>query len=95
MKTPILSQGCKNFGEYLRDMRKIAGITQMQIAKELGFTSAQFISNYERGLCYPSENNLKQISDIINLDFEKLVANFISSKAMDMKERLGLMEVSA
>ena len=95
MTTTMNGQGCKNFGEYLKDMRKIAGVTQGQIAKELGYTSPQFISNYERGLCYPPENNLKQIADIIKLDFEKLVANFISSKAMDMKERLGLMEVSA
>jgi transcriptional regulator with XRE-family HTH domain len=39
------------FGNFLKAKREAANITQAEVAEKLGYTSAQFVSNIERGLC--------------------------------------------
>lgn len=41
----------KDLGEFLRQKRIAAGISQIEIARAAKFSNAQFISNIERGLC--------------------------------------------
>ena len=54
----------KNIGKYLKDKRVEANLTQYEVADKLGYSSPQFISNFERGLCSPP---LKQLKKIIKL----------------------------
>jgi transcriptional regulator with XRE-family HTH domain len=37
-------------GQYLKSNRKQANLTQAQVSKHLGYTTAQFVSNIERGI---------------------------------------------
>jgi transcriptional regulator with XRE-family HTH domain len=46
MKTEFL-------GPILKKAREDAGLTQKQLADELGYSAAQFISNWERGVSSP------------------------------------------
>lgn len=48
------TMGFKRIGKYLREKRENKNLTQANVATELGLSSAQFISNFERGLCTPS-----------------------------------------
>lgn len=41
----------KQYGAALASRRVSAGLTQADVAYSLGYTSAQFISNMERGIC--------------------------------------------
>lgn len=41
----------KRLGQFFKDCRTKAGITQAHLASELGLKSSQFISNVERGIC--------------------------------------------
>lgn len=41
----------KKSGEILKQAREKAGLSQGELAKELGYSSPQLISNVERGLC--------------------------------------------
>lgn len=41
------------FGKKLRELRISAGVTQLEIAAGLGYSTAQFISNWERGISLP------------------------------------------
>ena len=36
-------------GKYLKQLRVRAGLSQLEVAKSLGYASAQFISDQERG----------------------------------------------
>ncbi len=54
-------------GEFLRKKRKDCGLSQQQVASELGYTVAQYISNWERGLCLPPMNALKSICSLYNI----------------------------
>lgn len=44
----------KGVSQYLREKRVEASLTQMEAARHLGHSTAQYISNLERGLCEPS-----------------------------------------
>lgn len=35
----------------LKEKRLASGLSQLEIAKTLGYSSGQFVSNWERGLC--------------------------------------------
>jgi len=59
------------FGHRLRVLRKQAGLTQEQLAEDVGLT-IESISNIERGLYGPTFNNLEKIADTINVEVKAL-----------------------
>ena len=74
-------------GKFLKDKRVKADLTQWDVANKLGYSSAQFISNFERGLCSPPLNQLKNIVDLYDLNPDELVD-------LMMEERQRLIEKS-
>lgn len=62
----------KAFGEKLRKHRKSIGMTQEEVATQVG-VSAQAISKWEAGECLPDCLNLKIISDVYNLSADVLL----------------------
>ena len=64
-------------GEFLQQKRKEKGISQGQVSKVLGYSSPQFISNIERGLCCPPFPALKQMADLYQIDPEEMTATLI------------------
>jgi transcriptional regulator with XRE-family HTH domain len=50
--------------ELLIELRVKNGLTQRQVATRLGYTSAQFVSNWERGLSAPPTKKLGEIAEI-------------------------------
>ena len=48
-------------GSFLKESREKAGFTQASVAKELGYLSAQFVSNWERGTAMPPMNILPEL----------------------------------
>ncbi len=61
MKTPNRDQ----FGSTLRDCRVQAGLTQEQLALEVGLESGSMISRYEKGKNLPFRNGLEQIIRVL------------------------------
>ncbi|AWM13892.1 XRE family transcriptional regulator [Flavobacterium sediminis] len=66
-KTEIL----KLFGKNLRKLRESKGLTQEQLANELGLEISQ-ISRIERGVINTSIYTLYQISSFLNIDMNEL-----------------------
>ena len=60
-------------GSYLQEKRIKAGLSQGAVATKLGYSSPQFISNFERGLCAPPLNKLKTIIDLYDLNSEEVI----------------------
>ncbi len=58
--------------KYFRDKRIEAGKTQSELAEQLGFSSAQIVSNWERGICAPPMASLKTLIKILKLDPEEV-----------------------
>lgn len=68
-------------GEYLQQKRKDKGLSQGFVSKTLGYSSPQFISNIERGLCTPPFPALKQMADLYEIDPEEITAVLIRLQA--------------
>lgn len=46
-------------GDYLREKREATGLTQREISEKLGYSSPQFISNFEAGISMPPLKKLR------------------------------------
>lgn len=62
------------FSERLKDLRKQAGLTQVDIAGKLGISQQAFAS-WERGAKKPTQENLVKIAQILNVSVDYLVGN--------------------
>lgn len=63
----------KLVGEFLKTSREDAGLTQLALARELGYTSAQFISNWERGIAMPPMNMMPELSRLLHIPPKKML----------------------
>lgn len=62
-----------SLGDYLRGQRINAGLSQAKLAKKLGYTSAQFVSNWERRISTPPLCTLKKLVTILKLDRDRVI----------------------
>ena len=67
-------------GKILKKARIDAGLTQQEVAAKLGFKTAQFISNWERGISSPPLQNLNQIIDMYSMDSNSLLKALLQTQ---------------
>lgn len=60
-----IKRNYKKLGMFLAKKRKNAGITQRQVTDALGYSSAQFCSNFERGIAAPPLKKMKTYSKLL------------------------------
>jgi transcriptional regulator with XRE-family HTH domain len=60
-------QSFYELGQFLRAKRLKQGFSQVEVAKQLGYSS-QFIANWERGVSSPPTPALKKIIDIYGIN---------------------------
>lgn len=53
--------------------RKDKGITQNELAKKLGWSSSQFVSNWERRMCSAPVEKWPKIAKLLDLDMSEIV----------------------
>lgn len=64
MKSDLLS----DVAEFMRTSRIRAGKSQLDVAKELGLSSCQLISNWERGKCDPPLKSIATLCRFLNIN---------------------------
>ncbi len=52
---------------YFKNVRLQRGMSQLELARQLGFQSAQIVSNWERGLCAPPMNAMVKMVSMFSL----------------------------
>ena len=62
-------------GTILKEKREAAGLSQLDVSKSLGYTTPQFISNWERGISTPPVKTIKKIEKIYRQQFAHEVYN--------------------
>lgn len=62
----------KEFSERLKDVRKDSGMSQADIASEIGVTKSAY-ANYEQGIREPSLKVLKLICDVLDVSCDYLL----------------------
>ena len=61
------------FGRFFADAREKSGLSQLALAKKLGFSSPQYVSNWERGICGPPIEKLGVMSNVLVIKPEILL----------------------
>ncbi len=64
---------CRILGSFLKNAREKAGLTQQEVAQRLSYTSAQFVSNWERGVSSPPLDSLPKISILLKISPRSLI----------------------
>lgn len=87
MRTTVRRQ-YRDLGAYLKDARIKSGLSQNDVAKKLGYTSPQFISNFERGLSSPPLKNLKTLVELYDLSQDDLVSVIFQEQERVLNENI-------
>src|SRR6478609_5227134 len=72
-KQYVLARRYTALGDYLQKMRLEANLTQRYVSLKLGYSSAQFISNFERGIAVPPVKKLKVLIKLYGLNPSELI----------------------
>ena len=62
----------KALSDFLKEKRTQVGLSQKDVADRLGYSSAQFISNWERGLSSPPMHTLKKLAEMYNVNVDEM-----------------------
>lgn len=76
------------FSERLKNLRKEAGFTQVDVASKLGISQPAYAS-WERGVKKPTQENLVKIAQIFNVSIDYLVGN--SEEKLDELDNIELL----
>lgn len=68
-----------NLGTFLYEKRIATGMTQSQVAKELGYGTSQFISNWERGISAPPIVAIATLCRLYRVSEEELFELIVKS----------------
>lgn len=64
-------------GDFLRGKRLASGKSQGDVRRELGYSTPQFISNWERGLSHPPHRDIRKIADVYGCNVEEFCEQYI------------------
>jgi len=68
----IFKRNMMDFSERLKNLRKQAHLTQVDVANKLGISQPAYAS-WERGIKKPTQENLVKISKVLNVSIDYLV----------------------
>lgn len=68
---------------YLKRARVAAGLSQRDVSNKMGYSTPQFISNWERGVSLPPMKSFKKLASILKIK-EEDIAEFCFQH--DLKE---------
>jgi transcriptional regulator with XRE-family HTH domain len=80
-KKYALARNFFEFGEYLKEKRIAAGLTQQEVADQVGYSSAQYISNFERGISLPPLSKLKVMVRLYRMPKAEVIQMITEAKA--------------
>ena len=83
MKDTVYS---KEVGKLFKDYRLSADLSQGYVSKQLGYSSPQFLSNFERGLCMLPLPKLKKALDLYDVEGGELVDLMIELQSDYLKK---------
>lgn len=79
----------KTLGKYLKTKRAASGVSQATVAKSLGYSSPQFVSNVERGLCMYPLKKIPKLTKVLKLDKVELRELIVAAKVKEIDQALG------
>jgi transcriptional regulator with XRE-family HTH domain len=75
-------------GEYLGHLRSESKFTQREVSLALGYSSAQFISNFERGIAIPPLTKLRALLKLVGGDPDRAIDLLLACERELLREAL-------
>lgn len=76
----------KSFGQWLRNCRRQARITQAELAKALGYDSSQLISNIERGVSLLPSRRIPDFARVLGCSLLEMEVRYFQCSARNTSE---------
>lgn len=78
-------------GQYLKQCREKAKLSQAYVAERMGYGSPQFISNWERGISMPPMAAVPKLVKIVpTIKKDRVLDLYMQSTANLIRKRMGL-----
>lgn len=74
--------------DFLKQKRIGAGLSQRDVADKLGYSTPQFISNWERGVSQPPISALKKLGDLYKVSADDLFEVTLNATLQDVSNDL-------
>lgn len=74
--------------DFLKEKRVAAGLSQKDVADKLGYSTPQFISNWERGVSHPPINALKKLGEMYKVSADELFEVTLNTTIQDVSQDL-------
>jgi transcriptional regulator with XRE-family HTH domain len=71
-----------------KSMRLKSGLSQGAVAKKMGYTSGQFVSNWERDLSVPPVETIPKIAKIYGVDQKDFIDKWVELRVADFRRDL-------
>lgn len=76
---------------FLKEKRVAVSLSQKDVALKLGYSTSQFISNWERGISQPPLQTLRKIAELYHVSaddvFQVLMKTTIAQVEKDLKQK--------
>ena len=76
----------KKLGALLKENREKRGMTQTEVARALGYSNPQFVSNSERGLCRLPFEAISKLARLYAIDPETIIQLFLKEDEARYRE---------
>lgn len=77
----------------LKELRKKAGLSQMQLATEIGINRST-LADYEVGSCNPKPDRLKKIATFFRVTVDQLISDTVGGSDNRMNDRLKILAIT-
>lgn len=75
----------RRFGKSLAALRRKAELAQWDIAEALSYTTAQFVSNWERGISLPPVDAVPQLAKVFGVSPAGLVKEIYAVRGKELR----------
>ena len=82
-------------GAIVRECRTRQGMTQLDLARRLGYDSTQFVSLFERGMSKVPVNTLGQLIVILGIPEKKIIKILMSAYEEDLVSNISKGKAAA
>ena len=79
----------RTLNDYLRQKRVDSGLSQLDVARELGYSSPQFVSNWERGLVSPPLETIAVLIDLYKIPSNEVIGKILEETQDYLESNLG------
>ena len=73
-----------SLSQFLKEKREECGMSQLEVARQLGYSSPQFVSNWERGIVAPPIDTIAILIDLYKIQPSHVIQKIVE----DTKEYL-------